>query len=204
VITVIFGITANAATLLKLEARVTGEAGKPKIEGDTNLPDGTELIVTIFRKESRFSAGDKITVVGGRYDAGPYSDKGEPLKPGKYTLEVTGPLSAVQPAIVKPLLGENYRNFIGPRVVKGPYGTTLEYRTTFMVAGKVDARTDAAASAQVLREGFEWRRKNCYGTVDSAEKLTGQKATPEQRKRITEKCLAEVDADQRRAAAKAK
>lgn len=194
--------TSHAATPLKLEAKVAGEPGKPKVEGITNLPDGTEVLVSVFRKESRYSAGDKTTVAGGRFSTGPYSDQGASLKPGKYDLSITAPLYEVQPVAVKPLLGKNYANFSGALLVKSPYGTIAEYRTTFMVSGNIDTKADAAASAKRVKEGFEWRRKNCYEITGIAERLTGQMATAVQKKSIIDKCLAEVDEDERKASAK--
>ncbi len=52
---------AMAATPLKLDLTVTVDERKVSVVGVTNLPDGTELLVSVFRKESRFSAGDKKT-----------------------------------------------------------------------------------------------------------------------------------------------
>lgn len=47
---------------------VKAEGGdKPVIAGTTNLPSGTELMVTLQRKESKYMAQDKVKVKGGSF-----------------------------------------------------------------------------------------------------------------------------------------
>src|SRR4051812_17251776 len=78
--------------------------GRPIVEGTTNLPDGTELMVTLSRKSSSYRAQDKFKVRGGQFRSAQFSNRGSPLMPGVYDLEISSPIAAFQPASVRGLL----------------------------------------------------------------------------------------------------
>ena len=58
-----------------MSARLEGDE-MPLVVGATNLPDGTALIVTLQRKESRYMAQAKTGVTSGAFRAGPFSQEG--------------------------------------------------------------------------------------------------------------------------------
>jgi len=80
---------------------------RPIVAGTTNLPEGTALIVSLSRQESTYNGQAKATVVGGKFQAGPFSQKGGPLNAGKYLVWVSGSLAALQPASVQAVIGAN-------------------------------------------------------------------------------------------------
>lgn len=105
VITACVGL-ANWALAFRvvLTAKVDG-GDRPVVVGSTNLPDGTELMVTVARKEIGYMAQDKARVSEGKFQAGPFSRRGAGLSPGNYNLEVLTPYAAVQPAAVRAVMG---------------------------------------------------------------------------------------------------
>lgn len=195
-------VVAMAATPLKLDLTVADDEHKVLVVGVTNLPDGTDLLVSVRRKESRFYADGKAKVSDGKFRAGPFSDKQRPLAPGRYVVEVLAPLAAVQPRPVQEALGNNYSNFTGPLVRKGIYGTVIRRETSVIVAGVVDKKADAKVSKASLKEGqkesWEYRRKSCMTTPDLAARITGQYLSSEHRQRMIDICLAEVEADRKK------
>src|SRR6185503_18110705 len=63
---------------------------RPRIVGETNLPDKTELLVTVSGKSTNFTAQDKTSVQAGRFQAGPFGSS-TGLHPGQYTVDVVMP-----------------------------------------------------------------------------------------------------------------
>ncbi|PWB82136.1 MAG: hypothetical protein C3F08_00415 [Candidatus Methylomirabilota bacterium] len=56
-------------------------ADKPVVIGTTNLPEGTELMVTVKRSESGYMAQDKTRVSNGGFRVGPFSQGGRSVEP---------------------------------------------------------------------------------------------------------------------------
>ena len=163
---------ASAATPLILLVTGSAENGRPTIEGTTNLPDGAELMVTLSRRESSYMAQDKLSVKNGRFKSSQFSNSSAPLLPGKYTLEVTGPIAAVQS--VSRALGDNYSNYSGPLLRRGRYGTTLKYESKLQIPGQTSSAADAAARKTAAAERVAWLRKSCIEIPPTAERLTGK------------------------------
>jgi hypothetical protein len=57
----------------------------PFVVGHADLPDGTPMRTTLTCGPSGYRAERVSTVQGGRFDAGPFSDAGAPLKPSTCT-----------------------------------------------------------------------------------------------------------------------
>jgi hypothetical protein len=60
----------------------------PFVVGHADLPDGTQMRTTVTCGPSGYRAERVSTVRGGRFEAGPFSDAGAPLKPGTCTAVV--------------------------------------------------------------------------------------------------------------------
>ena len=174
----IFLVTSNAAT------------GRPTIEGTTNLPDGAELMVTLSRKASSYMAQDQFKVQGGKFKSTQFTDHFSPLLPGKYVLEVTGPITAVQPAGTA--LGENYSNFSSPLLKRGKYGTTLRYETTLVIPGQSNSAADTAARKTASEDKVAWLRKSCTEIPGITERMTGKMMTQSAREASVRECLAGI------------
>ncbi len=108
-------------------------APRPIVVGKTNLPDGTELMITIGRAESNYEAQSKTAVTDGRFKSEQFSELGEDLKPGTYAVKVLMPIPAVQPAAVQRIIGNAGQYLQGPLVKQGDLGVTVSYTTTFTV-----------------------------------------------------------------------
>lgn len=133
-----------------------GPDRKPRISGETNLPDGTELSFGIEGKTSNFSGGDKGVVSGGRFHSTAFGPDGG-LKPGQYVADVTMPIPQVQPAQVQAVIGANGENLRGQLVKRGGIGTTVEVEQSFQLdeSGAVKVGTNknqVAASMDEVRE----------------------------------------------------
>lgn len=144
-----------------LKAMVREDAGRrPTVVGETNLPNGTEGIASIQSKTTKKEGSDKFTVQGGRFEAGPFSDGGQGLTPGSYTLDVTIAIAQVQPAQVKAVIGQNGENLQGPLVDRDDLGTSVRLSQDFRLdaQGKVTAGADVGAVEKSLQASLKEAR----------------------------------------------
>ena len=189
------GLAAAAGMPVRMSATANAPDGKPTIIGVTNLPEGTELLVTISRAASGYQAQDKTSALNGNFRSSQFSDKSQPLLPGKYQANIVAPLAAVQPSIVRAAVGENYSNFAGPLMKRSRFGTTVEYTTTFVIPGQTNSQLDLAARRSQSQALWDWRRKSCREAPELAEALARQPMAGDRKRSLVEKCLAEVEAD---------
>lgn len=118
-ISMVAGITIVApafASGYSLSAHSDG-SDKPIISGATNLPDGTQVLITLSRHDTLYYRDRIATVVHGAFSAGPFRQGQFALNPGEYQLQVTPiPLSdQTQPAASATALsrsGADYRRGI--------------------------------------------------------------------------------------------
>ena len=182
------------ANALNVTITAKAEGGdKPKIAGTTNLPDGIELMVTIRRKESSYSAQSKTRVKGGAFRAGPFSQKGAGLNPGIYTIEVSSPLASLQPPPTWPVIGNDGAKLQGPLVKKSPYGgKVVEYRTSFKVGGgKSSPDQDRAARAQAEKDQHTWWLASCKSNCNMVQGLAKKRGEAFDWDRCYYKCVAD-------------
>ena len=143
-----------------MSAHLEGGA-QPAIVGETNLPEGTELMVSLSRRASSYLGQDKTTVSGGVFRAGPFSQKGTDLNPGKYTVEIGTPLAALQPPSVQKVIGSDGRKMVGPLAKVSEFGgKVVKYITKVQVAGNADAGLDATARKSEKQDLAAWKAKN--------------------------------------------
>lgn len=186
----LLSLGAQAATPLVLLVTGNTANGRPIIEGTTNLPDGTELLVSLSRKASSYMAQDKLKVRDGKFKSVQFTDHFSPLLPGKYVLELTGPITAVQP--VANALGENYSNFSGQLLKRTKFGTTLQYEKTLVIPGQTSSSADAAARKAAEADRIAWLRKSCAEIPGISERLTGKVMSQSARQAAVSNCLAEI------------
>jgi len=140
-----FGVAFVAAMILVprlaaafepyLDAIVLGTT-RPVVSGETNLPDGSAIMVAVARQEMPFSAQAKAVVAGGRFKTEPFSDNGKDLRPGRYDVTITMSMAGEQPATVQSVVGKHGEKLTGKLVKLGPFGVYLEQDLGFTVAGK--------------------------------------------------------------------
>jgi hypothetical protein len=149
---------------LDVSIAVKAEGGsKPVIVGTTNLPDDTELMITISRAASAYSAQDTAHVSNGAFRVGPFTQGGAPLNPGIYKIEVSSPLASLQPSSVRSIIGADGSKMHGPLVKKSQFGgMVIEHATSFKVgSGNASQAQDQAARAKSKEDRHAWWLQSC-------------------------------------------
>lgn len=143
----------------------TENGDKPVVVGSTNLPDGIELMISITRKENQFHAQTKSKIVGGAFRSEQFSDKGTPMSPGVYTLEISMAVAMRQPSSVLPVIGDRGSKLQGPLVKNSgisELGKYVEYKTSFKIgSGQSSAEKDKLARAQDAKDKRAWKLQAC-------------------------------------------
>lgn len=98
-----------------VSAENTTTNGKPVFEITSNLPDGTELMLTL-ENSSGFTAQDKITLQNGQGKSSSFSAQGDSLS-GTYALRVTMGMPSLQDQSVQDVIGSKGEYMTG-NVVK--------------------------------------------------------------------------------------
>lgn len=99
---------------VEISVDVGGETGKPEFTINTNLPDETELMLTLS-DGADFTAQTKVTIENGAATSEAFSQKGEALS-GVYSLCVSMSLPRFQSDAVRSVIGEAGENITGPYV----------------------------------------------------------------------------------------
>lgn len=159
--------TAGRFTV-KFVAAAQGDPHRPTIIGRTNLPSGTELIISLERGASAYKAESKSVVGGdGCFGSEPFTQGGDPVNPGDYVIDVLMPVTSVQPQSVRNIVGDRGQNIIGPLVKQFDHlGKIAEYKASF-TAGVADGQRDADARQKAEDE----RKKGLADTRFSAALL---------------------------------
>lgn len=122
---------------VKLIATVDTTGNKPIVRVETNLPDGFELSFDIsrFYDGGFYLAQDKNSVQNGTCESVAFSDKGKPLSPGNYTLEITSPAPRYQPKNVIDVIGDKGQAMDGRFAKYSDISEAkmIEYKTTFTI-----------------------------------------------------------------------
>ncbi|MFI5024223.1 MAG: hypothetical protein ACHQRJ_21545 [Alphaproteobacteria bacterium] len=147
---------------------------RPTIIGVTNLPDHTELMIAVRRKQSRFEAESKVAVSGGHFRSEPFSQLENDLNPGTYEVEVTMPYAMLQPSDARAAMGDNGENLSGPLVKRDQFGVTVISKTNFKVGSGDNAQLDAQARATEAKEMDRWIVDNCNSIIGYANRLAQQ------------------------------
>jgi len=162
---------------------------RPVVTGQTNLPDGTELMLSISRAQSHFTAATKVKVAKGAFRSEQFSQHGGNLNPGKYKLEITMPSSQVQPAEVRAVIGMNGEKLSGPLVRRGAASMVVEYVTTFQAGSSSSTQADHNARSAEKLNRARWVRKSCEDIVSMRQ----PSRTLADREAAVVQCVREVD-----------
>lgn len=124
---------------LNVEIACTGEtdeSGKTYFTIQTNLPDHTNLVITVSGASieqddytnTNYSAQSEAIVEDGKAVTGPFSNNSSPLIMGEYNITVTMPYAGTQPKNVQRRIGEKGENLQGEFVVNSDNdGKYVEY-----------------------------------------------------------------------------
>lgn len=107
---------------LKIEASLLAESkdGKIRFKVSSNIPKDTPIMFTLSGK--KYNARSKIDIYDKIVVSDWFSDKGNPIKDGFYTICVSCPIDKVLPDNVKSVFGERNRNIYGKCVKFEPIG----------------------------------------------------------------------------------
>ena len=195
VISFCFFLEAAYALNVTLSAKAEG-GGKPTITGRTNLPDGIELMISITRKESQYMAQDKVKVKDGAFRSTEFSQKGNPLNPGKYVIGVVMPVAAVQPPNTWPVIGNEGAKLEGALVKKNSFGGKIvELKTPLVIgSGQASAEQDKKAREQEQKDRHEWWLRSCTDTCKMTQALAQKRGEAFNWDRCYYKCVADEPA----------
>ncbi|HEE9760143.1 TPA: hypothetical protein R8F97_001012 [Pseudomonas putida] len=107
-------LAASPTWALEVKMDVNASGGSnPVISGLTNLPDGTELSITLVVPGQYLGQG-KAIVENGRFASEAFSDNGRPLPSGVANLEMNSVLASSEK--VRAVIGEHGEKMTGPYV----------------------------------------------------------------------------------------
>ncbi|MCE5168546.1 hypothetical protein LQV63_04365 [Paenibacillus profundus] len=129
----------NNEILVTLDVKENVEAGKVGFEGTTNLPSGTELMLSLTN-DSGYNAQAKTAVNSGEFKTEQFSNKGEALETGTYSVNITMPIASVQPEDVQKVIGADLENLKGDLVKDDDFGKVVKYSKSIEIEGaeKID------------------------------------------------------------------
>jgi hypothetical protein len=186
-------MSSASAFTVTITAKIEGSE-RPIVVGVTNLPDGTELMIELSRKESSYMAQSKATVSGGLFRTSPFSQKGVGLNSGTYTVEVSMPLAAVQPPAIWPIIGNKGSKLEGPLVRRSSFGGNfVQYKTTFKT-GIAAPDADKASRVQTQADKHSWWLQSCKDTCNMTKTLARKRNESFDFDRCYYKCVADEPA----------
>jgi hypothetical protein len=123
---------------VRLNAEVTkADGGRVVVSGQTNLPDKTNLLITLSNEAVGFTAQDKATVGDGRFSAGPFGQQSSGLSAGHYTAEIVMPIPRVQPTEVQAVIGDVGQHLTGTLVQDASVGgKVVRYSISYTVGSE--------------------------------------------------------------------
>lgn len=115
------------------------------VEGETNLPDGAQIQVTIEREISRVRWQSLTNVMDGQFDAGPFGS-GSGLPDGTYIVQVQLSEASVQPRDVQARIGTQGEYLTGELVSQSRHGLgqVATYSRRFLVGSEPRRTRDQA------------------------------------------------------------
>lgn len=108
---------ADGGTALDVSL-VKASDGKIQVVGETNLPDGMQLMISLRNPNTDYFAQDKVTVNDSRFQSAAFSNRGAALPSGAYEVSISSPLPRLQSSSVRAAIGEDGEGLKGPAVVE--------------------------------------------------------------------------------------
>lgn len=182
------------AIVVTMNAKVEN-GNKPVVIGNTNLPDGIELMFTITRKENKYFAQTKSKIEGGSFRTEQFTEKGASLNPGVYTLEISMAVARRQPASVWPVIGDRGSKLSGSLVMTSDIselGKYVEYKTFFTIGGgKSSPEKDKLSRVQDTKDKRAWMLQSCIDGCKMVESVAKKRNEPF----IYDQCYRQCSAD---------
>ena len=101
----------------------------PQIIGYSNLPNETQIMVSLNRDDIDYSSETSTIVSDGKFETAIFNADGLKLPPGKYTVNISLWEPASQAEKVKKIIGNKGENLKGKHTRKILSGRTIDYST---------------------------------------------------------------------------
>jgi hypothetical protein len=122
-----------------------------KVAGHTNLPDGTEFLISLDNQAVGFGAQDKAIVKNGKFSSVPMGPEAG-LKDGEYLIEVLMPLPFTQSEKVQRIIGDKGEYLTGPLVEVSEFGGNIaSTNSTYSLGSKESIKQNAANHNQLVQ-----------------------------------------------------
>ena len=108
------GVESKENSDIYIDVEINKNEGKPTFRFKSNLPDETDLMLSV-KDGNGYFAQDKVSLSNGSAESNSFSNLGEPLV-GNYTLEICTPFALMMPESVRAIIGENGENLTGDLV----------------------------------------------------------------------------------------
>lgn len=137
------------------EAKITAQTtktddGRLVVSGSTNLPDGTELLISVSDDTTGFTAQSRTTAKDGGFSGVPLGPKSG-LAPANYTVEVLMPVSTSQPESVQSIIGRDGSNLSGPLVEAFSWGGKfVKYSFKYTVGSPDEVENTGSEHAEMV------------------------------------------------------
>lgn len=114
-----------------------GSDRRLRVEGESNLPDGTRIQLVVEREVSRVRWQSRTEVREGAFSAGPFGP-GSGLPDGGYIIRVQLSEARTQPASVQTRIGQNGENLTGALVTQSRHGLgqVAQYSRRFLIGNE--------------------------------------------------------------------
>jgi hypothetical protein len=143
----------------------TNGTRRPTIVGETNLPDGTDLMISIDSGTTRYNASSKALVQGGHFQSETFSKDSSDLEAGQYTAEVLMPVALVQSQSVRAVIGDKGENLKGSLVEQGNLGVTVSRKQPFQL------KADGSIVLAENKTGLATAQKNAFAILEELKRL---------------------------------
>lgn len=146
----------NKEVILEIKIE-TDSTLKLKIIGETNLPEGTVLMISLTGKTTKYTGQDKTKVQSGKFESNEFSLGGKNLLAGQYEVDVTMPIPSTQSPSVRAVIGEKGENLKGSLVKQGDFGVTISVEKSFQLQadGKIILSLDKGKVAETGKRAKE-------------------------------------------------
>ena len=166
--------SASNATALDVRLTAALDEKRLTVSGTTNLPDGTELLVSLADSEGIYRPDGKVIVSKGTFRTGPISP---PLN-RECTLNIISNIAIYQPAKVRSILGDCGEMLAGNLVVKGSIsGLIVSYHDRIVLNADVVMNRKRAVAAPKIAPQKKLTTFNRYSSY-CALKASGRTDLP--------------------------
>lgn len=140
------------------------------IEGETNLPDHAELMITVTGVE--YTGQTKTIVKNGAFKTEAFTKKGSKLPQGEYDLSISLSIPTIQDEKFVQVAGDDYEYLTGNLMKESELGKSMSYSTTFEIQESEDDKVKEEVIDNAVEEASR-EQKNALKTAENYLDYTG-------------------------------